>query len=311
MSKRQLTFSCIQCVKNTDKKKFSKKAAMLWFIGAKEKEKVLMREKMWYRSPASGWINSLLIGTGRISGSVFGSGDGERLGLNHEKLYSAKYKDRDFNPETARYLPEIRQLLKQGKYQEATSLSMRAIPDAGKGGEDQRTDDFKPAGELVIVPDVIENRDYRRSLDLDTATAEVRYDGVIYEYAADSVHDRIFVHIKGALSARLDLEFRQDEELQYKIIRTPHCVRAIGEYMVGSFFETRIEVYTDGSFDGSRLTVCREALVVIDIETGLDGEEAIAEAHGRWINNGSIAKCQGTFTADMADDILRRNFLVK
>ncbi len=235
-----------------------------------------MREKMWYRSPASGWINSLLIGTGRISGSVFGSGDGERLGLNHEKLYSAKYKDRDFDPETARYLPEIRQLLKQGKYQEATALSMRAIPDDGKGGEEQRTDDFKPAGELVIIPDVIKNRDYRRSIDLDTATAEVRYDGVIYEYAADSVHDRIFVHIKGTLSARLDLEFRRDEELQYKIIRTPHCVRAIGEYMVGSFFETRIEVYTDDSFDGSRLTVCREALVVIDIETGLDGEEAIA-----------------------------------
>ena len=40
-------------------------------------------------------------------------------------------------------------------------------------------------------------------------------------------------------------------------------------------------------------------------------EELIAEAHGRWINNGSIAKCQGTFTADMADDILRRNFLAK
>lgn len=40
-------------------------------------------------------------------------------------------------------------------------------------------------------------------------------------------------------------------------------------------------------------------------------EELLAEAHGRWINNGSIAKCQGVFSADMADDILRRNFLVK
>lgn len=40
-------------------------------------------------------------------------------------------------------------------------------------------------------------------------------------------------------------------------------------------------------------------------------EEQIAEAHGRWINNGSIAKCQGVFSADMADDVLRRNFLVK
>lgn len=38
-------------------------------------------------------------------------------------------------------------------------------------------------------------------------------------------------------------------------------------------------------------------------------EELITASHSRWINNGSIAKCQGEFTADMADDILRRKFL--
>ncbi len=41
------------------------------------------------------------------------------------------------------------------------------------------------------------------------------------------------------------------------------------------------------------------------------GEALIAEAHSRWINNGSIAKCQGVFTADMADDVLRRKFHAK
>lgn len=40
-------------------------------------------------------------------------------------------------------------------------------------------------------------------------------------------------------------------------------------------------------------------------------EELIAAAHSRWINNGSIAKCQGVFSADMADDVLRRNFPAK
>ena len=38
------------------------------------------------------------------------------------------------------------------------------------------------------------------------------------------------------------------------------------------------------------------------------GEVLIAQSHSRWINNGSIAKCQGDFTAEMADEILRRNF---
>jgi alcohol dehydrogenase class IV len=37
-------------------------------------------------------------------------------------------------------------------------------------------------------------------------------------------------------------------------------------------------------------------------------EACIAEAHSRWIHNGSIEKCQGVFDADMADEILRRKF---
>ena len=40
-------------------------------------------------------------------------------------------------------------------------------------------------------------------------------------------------------------------------------------------------------------------------------EALIAASHSRWVGNGSMAKCQGTFTADMAGDVLRRNFLSK
>ena len=40
-------------------------------------------------------------------------------------------------------------------------------------------------------------------------------------------------------------------------------------------------------------------------------EALIAASHSRWIGNGSIAKCQGVFSADMADEILRRKFAAK
>ena len=40
-------------------------------------------------------------------------------------------------------------------------------------------------------------------------------------------------------------------------------------------------------------------------------EDSIAQAHSRWVNNGSMAKCQGMFSADMADAILRRKFPAK
>ena len=38
-------------------------------------------------------------------------------------------------------------------------------------------------------------------------------------------------------------------------------------------------------------------------------EELISASHSRWIGNGSIAKCRGEFTADMADEILRKKFV--
>ena len=38
-------------------------------------------------------------------------------------------------------------------------------------------------------------------------------------------------------------------------------------------------------------------------------EAMIADAHSRWINNGSMAKCQGVFGPEMVDEVLRRNFV--
>ena len=38
-------------------------------------------------------------------------------------------------------------------------------------------------------------------------------------------------------------------------------------------------------------------------------EAMINHAHSRWINNGSMAKCQGVFSPEMADEVLRRNFV--
>ena len=237
--------------------------------------------KLWYKTPASAWKHGLLIGNGRLAGNVFGDGHGERLGLNHELLYSAKYKDRECNPDSLQYLPEIRRLLSNGNYLEGTKLANQVY--GGPGGVaiatkgSARIDSYKPAGELVILPDVVENRDYRRELDLDTSVVTVSYDGITYEYVADSVADKIYVHITGSLSARVGMEFLPDEDLRYKCTGNAYRFGAVGEYAGGMYFEVRVQVMTDGGFDGSQLTVNREALLVVDIETGMDGAAAVAE----------------------------------
>ena len=239
-----------------------------------------MMKKLWYNSPALEWKHGLLIGNGRLAGNIFGNGHGERLGLNHELLYSAKYADRECNPESLQYLPEIRRLLMNGNYLEGTKLANKVYGGAGgvakavKGPA--RIDPYKPAGELVIIPDVIENRDYYRSLDLDTTIATVHYDGVTYEYVADSVADKLYIHITGKLSARVGIEYMEDKQLHYLPTVSDDRFGAKGEYEGGVQFEVRVRVFTDGSFDGTHLTVEKEALLVVDIETGRDGAVAVS-----------------------------------
>ena len=38
-------------------------------------------------------------------------------------------------------------------------------------------------------------------------------------------------------------------------------------------------------------------------------EERITASHSRWINNGSMAKCQGSFTPELAGEVLRKKFV--
>lgn len=238
-----------------------------------------MMHRLWYKTPASEWKHGLLIGNGRLAGNVFGNGSGERLGLNHELLYSAKYKDRECSSESLQYLPKIRSLLLEGKYAEATCLANRKYGGPGGVSNEKgpaRIDPCKPAGELVILPENIENRDYCRSLDLNTAIAQVCCDGITYDYVADSVLDKIFIHITGKLCARLDIQFREDTDLvSCEVSGNSSMLRAVGLYAGGVSFETRVCIYTDGSFDGKHLTVAKEALLVVDIETGLDGAAAV------------------------------------
>src|SRR5262245_40058935 len=52
---------------------------------------------LWYRRPASRWVEALPIGNGRLGAMVFGGIGSERLQLNEDTLWSGGPKDWD-NP---------------------------------------------------------------------------------------------------------------------------------------------------------------------------------------------------------------------
>ncbi|MDR1337238.1 MAG: glycoside hydrolase family 95 protein [Tannerella sp.] len=156
---------------------------------------------MWYSQPAdasakdhpSGWENdaewlkALPLGNGSLGVMVFGDVNRERIQLNEESMWSGSYDEND-NPDAFEAQAEIRRLLFDGKYREATALANRTQVCRGAGsghGNGAKV----PFGSFQTLGDLwIDNgkqaayEDYYRELDLDDAVVRVRYrqDGVNY-----------------------------------------------------------------------------------------------------------------------------------
>ncbi len=144
---------------------------------------------LWYRQPATQWVEALPIGNGRLAAMVFGGLATERIQLNEDTLWAGGPYD-PTNPDALQALPIVRQLIFDGKYGEAHALvaeKMLAKP--------VRQMPFQPVGDLLLtIPDTGNVDDYRRDLDLDTAVSHVTYvsDGVrftreVFSSAVDQV----------------------------------------------------------------------------------------------------------------------------
>ncbi len=79
------------------------------------------RLSLWYRRPASRWTEALPIGNGRLGAMIFGGVDQERLQLNEDTLWAGGPYD-PVNPTAKAALPDVRQLIFDGKYSEAARL---------------------------------------------------------------------------------------------------------------------------------------------------------------------------------------------
>ncbi|SJZ60658.1 alpha-L-fucosidase 2 [Chitinophaga eiseniae] len=183
--------------------------------------------KLWYTSPASAtakdgtspwkddpaWLQALPIGNGNIGAMVFGDVNQERIQLNEKTLWNGSQADND-NPEAAKYLPEIRNLLFQGKFKEATELTNKTqiCKGAGSGhgdGSKVPFGSFQTLGDLRLdFGKSSRCAGYQRSLQLDDAIVRVSYeqDGVHYtrEYFVSAPANVLAVKLsadkKGAIS---------------------------------------------------------------------------------------------------------------
>ncbi len=125
---------------------------------------------LWYDRPATRWEEALPVGNGRISAMVFGTVENERLQLNEDSLWAGSPYD-PVNPQAKDALPQVRELVFEGKYSEAAGLIDAKVLAQPRGQLPYQT-----VGDLMLsFDDSASVQNYRRELDLDTATATTRY----------------------------------------------------------------------------------------------------------------------------------------
>lgn len=181
---------------------------------------------LWYDEPASIWEETLPLGNGRLGMMPDGGIAKERIVLNEISMWSGCEADYS-NPDAAKSLPQIRELLKLGRNAEAQKLMYeRFVPhkptDGGTYGSYQTLGDLS----LTYTGEAATAHDYSRGLDLRSASAWTTYvsdEGTAFRrrYFVDRNADVMVIEIssdkKGAVGFEAGLT--RNERAEASIVR--------------------------------------------------------------------------------------------
>ncbi|HYP13661.1 MAG TPA: glycoside hydrolase family 95 protein, partial [Bryobacteraceae bacterium] len=137
--------------------------------------------ELWYREPAAEWTAALPIGNGRLGAMIFGRIAEERIQFNEHTVWTGGPHDYA-RAGAYRHLDAIRGLLRAGRQREAEELAMREFM-----GEPLRQNAYQPFGDVLLRFPHKDATGYRRSLNLDSATASVVYKAEGVEFRREMV----------------------------------------------------------------------------------------------------------------------------
>jgi alpha-L-fucosidase 2 len=233
---------------------------------------------LWYRAPASDrpllpsdaprqsrqagtaeWVRALPVGNGRLGAMVFGGIVHERLQLNEDTLWAGR-PYHPVNPEAKDALPEVRRLLAERKYPEAAKLV-----EAKVMSKPLAQMPYETVGDLALTfPQFDSVENYRRDLDLTTATAHVSFTsgGVTFsrEVFASAPDQVIVVRLTASRPGQISFEARMQTPQRATVEATADgdlVMRGVngdgagttadGRSMTGALrFEARVRVVTSG-----------------------------------------------------------------
>jgi len=214
--------------------------------------------KLWYDQPAKSWNEALPVGNGRLGAMVFGGVTRDRIQFNEETLWTGA--PHDYAHEGAvNYLEDLRQLLREGKQDQAQELAMKefmSIPLTQKA--------YQPFGDLFLYfPDHEDYTDYRRELDISKAICRTSYRVGKVQYTREVLASHpdqlIVIKVSADRNGQLDFALKlASAHVESKLENVDGKQVIYVEVRDGALKGTAgIRVETDGQFasDADRLTI--------------------------------------------------------
>ena len=173
---------------------------------------------LWYRQPATKWMEAIPTGNGRLATMVYGGIDRETVALNEISLWSGQPDSTNNDMGGRDKLDEIRRCFFNDDPEQGNKLGEKYFTGKGKS-----FGTHLPLGDLVIdfvyPSGLVKN--YRRELDMDNAVAAVTFErsGIRYhrEYISDHPDDVIAMRVtadkQGAISAKVGLNLLREADV--------------------------------------------------------------------------------------------------
>ncbi|KAF5745575.1 hypothetical protein HS088_TW07G01167 [Tripterygium wilfordii] len=170
--------------------------------------------KLTFGGPAKHWTDAVPIGAGRLGAMVWGGVATELIQLNEDTLWTGTPGNYT-NPKAPEALSEVRKLVNDGKYSEATDAAVKLSDDS--------PDVYQPLGDIKLEFDdshlKYAEKTYQRELDLDTSTVKVKYSVDDVEFTREhfaSFPDQVIVtKISASKSGSLTFVVYLDSKLDH------------------------------------------------------------------------------------------------
>ena len=251
--------------------------------------------RLWYNRPATHWLQALPVGNSQLGAMIYGGVATEEIQLNEETFWSGSPHNNN-SPEAKAHLQEVRQLIFQGREQEAHAIIDKYF---FKGPHGMR---FLPMGSVKLsfdygISEPLNPTNYKRELALGNALntttyqiGDVNYLRTVFASQADPV---IVVRLQADKPKTLTFNITYDSQLQTS--------RSVSQHQLSATIQNVEQEGVPG-----RLTAECRILTEADGEI-VDGAESITIVNATTVTLYIIAATNFVNYQDISGDPILKN----